>query len=424
MNSTTARNYVYYLLDYLDWCSERGRWASAHEMIEKYESLDERGRYGHLDVLEEYVKSRGTGTNDRRNAWYAIRNFYDYHRLPLPRPSRSEVSGIFRPSQTDKKRALETPTLKIEEVRSVVMHAPQSYKAAVMVMFQGAMGVSEFNQFNGEVWKEAVKQLAKPEPLRINLFRSKTSRTSVKSYYTFLGEDAKKLVAEWLKMRPLENDDDYLFVTYNKNRKMRVPVTGRLVSNMIRKTARKTGLIGKNELGRYHIHAHEFRDLFKSMCTLTGVNRVASEFFLGHSIDKLGYDKSPQYDEEWFRKEYSKVEPKLNILTNPQGETYETIKTGAAIEALKAFGRMLGIEQLEIKVAKLLESRKDMTETKAIEQVVGRELVIKPIRVAVQKPKKNIDPKKIVDEEELERYLRDGWDVQTVFPSGKILIRK
>jgi hypothetical protein len=35
-----------------------------------------------------------------------------------------------------------------------------------------------------------------------------------------------------------------------------------------------------------------------------------------------------------------------------------------------------------------------------------------------------IDPKKIVDEAELERYLAQGWDVQTILPSGKILIRK
>jgi hypothetical protein len=36
----------------------------------------------------------------------------------------------------------------------------------------------------------------------------------------------------------------------------------------------------------------------------------------------------------------------------------------------------------------------------------------------------NNDPKKIVDEEELEEYLADGWDVQAVLPSGRILIKK
>jgi len=36
----------------------------------------------------------------------------------------------------------------------------------------------------------------------------------------------------------------------------------------------------------------------------------------------------------------------------------------------------------------------------------------------------NNDPKKIVTEDELPKYLADEWDVQTVLPSGKILIRK
>jgi len=36
----------------------------------------------------------------------------------------------------------------------------------------------------------------------------------------------------------------------------------------------------------------------------------------------------------------------------------------------------------------------------------------------------NRDPKKIIDESELENYLAEGWDVQTVLPSGRVLIRK
>jgi len=97
-----------------------------------------------------------------------------------------------------------------------------------------------------------------------------------------------------------------------------VPLRGELVSNMITIVAKKIGLIRQNGLNRYHVHAHEFRDLFKSLCTLSGVDPIASEFFLGHEIDKLGYDKSPKYDKEWFRNEYRKVVPKLNILSNPQ----------------------------------------------------------------------------------------------------------
>jgi len=30
----------------------------------------------------------------------------------------------------------------------------------------------------------------------------------------------------------------------------------------------------------------------------------------------------------------------------------------------------------------------------------------------------------IIDEKDLERYVAEGWDVQTVLPSGRILARK
>lgn len=227
-----------------------------------------------------------------------------------------------------------------------------------MVMFQGAVGLAEYDQFNTCVWREVVKHLDDPGPVRVDLYRSKTSRTNVKRYYTFLGEDAKRLIKEWLMMRTKEAGEEALFVAYNKNEGRWVPVTGELVSNMIRKVARRTGIIKRNTLGRYHIHAHEFRDLFKSMCTLTGVQRVASEFFLGHDVDKLGYDKSPQYDEGWFRNEYRKIEPKLNLISNPSGEAYEDIKKGATAEMLKAFAKSLGIENIEVKIHKIRDSKK------------------------------------------------------------------
>ena len=34
------------------------------------------------------------------------------------------------------------------------------------------------------------------------------------------------------------------------------------------------------------------------------------------------------------------------------------------------------------------------------------------------------EPKKIIDENDLENYLAIGWDVQTVLSSGKIIIKK
>jgi hypothetical protein len=58
------------------------------------------------------------------------------------------------------------------------------------------------------------------------------------------------------------------------------------------------------------------RDTFRSACTVAGVAHPVAEYLIGHSIDKLGYDKSPQVYPEHFRVEYAKVEPMLNIFSN------------------------------------------------------------------------------------------------------------
>jgi len=147
-----------------------------------------------------------------------------------------------------------------------------------------------------------------------------------------------------------------------------VPIAASLIGNAITKAARKAGLTKENELGRYHIHAHELRDLFKSLCTLNGVNQVASELFLGHTVDKLGYDKSPQYDEEWFKNEYRKVEPLLNIVSNPKGlKGDQDLKLTFKKELLL----VAGYSQKEIDSMNLTETSDEDLNAKIREKLIG-----------------------------------------------------
>jgi hypothetical protein len=84
--------------------------------------------------------------------------------------------------------------------------------------------------------------------------------------------------------------------------------------------------------------------------------------------------------------------------------------------------KKLGIKEIDVKVAKTM--KQGLEEGEAYAKVICEELGVEPIKVEASKPKNDEDPKKIVAEKELERYIADGWDVQTVLPSGKILIRK
>ncbi|RJS90888.1 hypothetical protein CW705_04935 [Candidatus Bathyarchaeota archaeon] len=78
--------------------------------------------------------------------------------------------------------------------------------------------------------------------------------------------------------------------------------------------------------------------------------------------------------------------------------------------------KKLGIEEMDVKVAK------NESKDEAFARMISSKLGIKPIHIKIQREED--DPKKIIRENELERYLAEGWDVQTVLPSGKILVRK
>jgi len=407
LNPTTAKNYVYYFLSYIDWVKAKSYWRSAQAMLKDYAKLDQKEQFKHVDILKEYVKSKGTGSNDKRITWFAVRSFYEYHRLPLPKLSRNEASRVFKLSEADKHRALELAPLKLEEVRQLILNMPQPYRAALMVMFQGAMGLAEFIEFNNGAWRKVVENLEKPGPTRVDLYRTKTSKGAVKKYYTFISEDAKSLIKQWLQVRPKAQSLEDLFLTFNKNTGTWVPISAPLIGNAITKAAKKTGLIKESELRRYHVHAHELRDLFKSLCTLSGVNQVASELFLGHTVDKLGYDKSPEYDEEWFRNEYRKVEPMLNVISNPKGfKGEEDLKLAFKKELLL----VSGYSEEEVEAMNMAGMSDEDIRARMRERLLG---------VMTNNGAKQ----RLVAVDEIDEYLSQGWEFVATLPNNKAIMR-
>jgi hypothetical protein len=143
------------------------------------------------------------------------------------------------------------------------------------------------------------------------------------------------------------------------------------------------------------------------------VNPVASEFFLGHRIDKLGYDKSPEYDVDWFKREYMKVEPRLNLLSGTGNR--EDMKKEVALEAIRRFGEAFGIDPMKIRIEKQRELGRSIDSEEEIQLITN---TIKKLREPED------DPQIIVPESDLKAYLEDGWEFVSVLPSQKILIRK
>jgi hypothetical protein len=58
---------------------------------------------------------------------------------------------------------------------------------------------------------------------------------------------------------------------------------------------------------------------------------------------------------------------------------------------------------------------------KTVDEAMGE---IRRLSLEGYKLRERNDPKKVIDEAELKHYLAEGWDVQTILTSGRILIRR
>lgn len=125
---------------------------------------------------------------------------------------------------------------------------------------------------------------------------------------------------------------------------------------------------------------------------------------------------------EDMRAQYKACEPFLSTTSKLEEST---VVKEAQIEALKSIAKnLLGIDLLDVKVAKERELGKDLTPA---EELNVYENEIKKLSINPQKFRQSEESgrfqNKLVKERELEQYLNKGWEmVQTV--NSRILIRK
>ena len=174
---------------------------------------------------------------------------------------------------------------------------------------------------------------------------------------------------------------------------------------------RKVGLNMRDSSGLgYQLHIHSLRKFYRTQLERAGVSRTVISLWMGQvtGLDVSYFRPSePQLVEEW-----RKAEPFLSL---SQREDVERIKRDVVLEAMRRLAQSFGIDPMKARIEKHRELGREPTSEEEIEMIQNE---IKRLRHG------NSDPKKIVDEDELERYLAEGWDVQTVLPSGRILIRK
>jgi hypothetical protein len=193
-------------------------WKSGAELLADYDrcavpSSTPEEKFRHLKIAMEFVKNKGTSPSDRRTTMSAIRAFYRHKLRPLQELDTSAKEEIYEPGPEDTERSIElSRVLTPVDIALVVRAAKMPYQAIFLTMFQGAMDADAFMQFNSKVWSDKklfdMKGLDSRGALKIDgLVRSKTVTRRVAQggqidvYYTYIAEDAKMKIRQWLPIR-------------------------------------------------------------------------------------------------------------------------------------------------------------------------------------------------------------------------------
>lgn len=231
-------------------------------------------------------------------------------------------------------------------------------------------------------------------------------------YFVFMPEETVEAVKAYLdereaRLEPLD-DEQILFCSDNRQiPKEKRPYTP-LDMTAPQKYVRKAAKAAKIREWR-NVTPQSLRKAFERAVRNSGLDPKDQEFFMGHILpgsQDTYYDKTKI---EEMRGKYARI-----LFFPSRTASLEGLRKKQVLDTVK----LLGFPEDKIKmVEEALAKYKTVDE--AVEEI--RKLRLEGYKL---KGNHNTDPKKIVDENQLENYLAKGWNVQTVLPSGRILISK
>jgi len=283
-----------------------------------------------LDLLQEYVSGLDRALKGKKVIYTAVRSFFMHNRVELPRDPSFRVRGS-KPPVASK--------VTLRDLVDIVKSANLRDRSIVLVKWQSMLDNERLVYVGRSLTDQILGQIREgAHPVRLEIPGRKSND---RGYYTFIGKDAvDALVAYFEKERGWPKPGEPIWLQKAWERKVKgLSITGfgttwlRLIRR-IGLIPRKKGPVGSH----YGYNPHEMRDIAKSLlhthAKKDGFDMDCAEFWLGHTVDPLGYDKFYN-DQEYVRKQYLIAEKYLNILSTPPAN--EQVK--AQQERLEALER-------------------------------------------------------------------------------------
>lgn len=316
-------------------------------------------------------------------------------------PSKEELSRIFRASKA-----------RVRVAEALIAFA--DLRPQTLGNHDGSDGlmlkdVPELRIENGKVIFEKV-----PTMIMVRPALSKAGH----KYFSFLINEGCTYLKEYLEERLTAEErlkPESPLISHERPRaSTRKFMLTRKITHLIRRAMRKTGVYKRP----YVLRAYAETQLIIAE-SKGKISHPYLQFIAGHKGDiesRYSTNKGilPEEMVEDIRKSIQACESFLGTIAQEMDQSM--VVKEAKIEALKSIAKsLLGIDLLEVKVAKEKELERELSRDEEIELFENE---IKKMREGEK------DPQTIVKEEELEAYLADGWQFVSVLPSQRILIRR
>ena len=324
-----------------------------------------------------------------------IRSFYKYNGVPLRVPLPRYVQEPIQPHSLDEIKAL----MRVADVRE---------RAILMFLKDSGMSREDIVGLKyGDIRREF--EVGK-EFIHIRAVRRKEAL----AYDTFIGRNAVEALRAWLDYRrnflgEKITDDSFLFT--GKSGK---PLTPAGLDSLFYRLSRKAG---------FKTSPHRFRKFFESHMGLSAPS-ILVKYWMGHS---LGVEKSyflPPIEKQ--REEYIKAYAQIDISERELSEVERRKQQILDMVRLLIPEKFETVKNvlMKVKSARELDSKIENIMAVIRREREGFEAPMIKIKRKKEVEEDSEDCQKIVCEDELEVYLRHGWKVQAVLPSGKIVIER
>jgi integrase len=309
-----------------------------------------------------------------------------------------------------------------DEVCKMASVCGLKWRATILCLFQSGLRNSTLRALSYGMLKEQIESDVVPIKVHVTGELRKVVPDACKEgvdYWTFFGAEASEALRQYINWRKERygkiDDDELLFPSESRTKpiekRLRTPMDQWHLTRIVKKAARRAGIKEWQ-----NIRAHSLRKTFRAVLDAGYIDggQLAEddkEYLMGH---KLPGAKEPYHN--------ANIDVLAQRYMKLRWAVEGAISKEAKVEAIKAFARSLGIKEIEVKMAAARKAEPNLSEEEALGKIIREELgIAKP---DISQKKMSRDPKKVIKEDQLEHYLAQGWDVQTVLPSGKILIRK